>query len=126
MAVLGSGGKLELRREAPSPCVITREDINLGKNTFELHCEGYWPGDKVVISAPDGLPIFINGVPQRHDSVATYQQSYLFVAANRDHISSNTDDFYKKGTEAYYKKNVTKHTQPVSYTHLTLPTKRIV
>lgn len=105
MAVLGSGGKLELRREAPSPCVITPEDLNLSKNTFELHCEGYWPGDKVVISAPGGLPIFINGIPQRYDSVATYQQSYLFVAANRDHISSNTDDFYKKGTEAYYKGN---------------------
>lgn len=103
MAVLGSGGKLELRREAPSACVITPEDINLSQNSFEVQCEGYWPGDRVVISGPDGLPIFIDGKPQRWDSVATYRQDYLFVAANRDHISSESDGFYKTGTEAYYK-----------------------
>ena len=103
MAVLGSGGRLELRREAPSPCVILQEDIGLGSNTFEIHCEGYWPGDRVVISGPDGLPIFIDGKPQAYDSVASYQQSYLFVAANRDHIANDADTFYKTGTEAYYK-----------------------
>ena len=50
MAVLGNGGKLELRREAPAPCVIRPEDLNQGSNSFEVHCEGYWPGDHVIIS----------------------------------------------------------------------------
>ena len=36
MAVLGVGGRLELRREAASPCVITPEDINLGSSTFDF------------------------------------------------------------------------------------------
>ena len=100
MAVLGSGGRLELRREAPSPCVILPEDINLG-GSFEIGCEGYWPGDKVVISNPDGLPIFIGGEPQRWDSVASYRQPYLYVAANRDQIANDADTFYKTASEEY-------------------------
>lgn len=96
MAVLGSGGRLELRREAPSPCVITPDDLNYLNNSFDLGCEGYWPGDKVVISGPDGLPIFIDGVPQCWDCVASYQQDILFVAENRDHIANENDLFYKQ------------------------------
>ena len=96
MAVLGSGGRLELRREAPSPCVILPDALNLGNDSFEIACEGYWPGDHVVISGPDGLPIIINGRPQRWDGVATYFQNTLFVAENRDHISASTDGFYKQ------------------------------
>ena len=101
MAVLGSGGRLELRREAPSPCVILPEDLNLSNNSFEVGCEGYWPGDKVVISGPDGLPIFIDGKPQRWDGVASYYQNNLYVADNRDHIDSNTHQFYKSASEEY-------------------------
>ena len=96
MAVLGSGGRLELRREAPSPCVILPGDLNLGSNTIDIACEGYWPGDHVVISGPDGLPITIDGAPQRWDGVATYEQDFLFVAENRDHIVEDDGDFYKQ------------------------------
>ena len=108
MAVLGSGGRLELRREAPSPCVILPEDIN-PRGTFDIGCEGYWPGDKVVISNPDGLPIFIGGDPQRWDGVATYEQANLYVAENRDHIKPDSDNgFYKQAGHAnntYYRGN---------------------
>ena len=108
MAVLGVGGRLELRREAASPCVIYPDDINLGNGSISDICEGYWPGDHVVISGPDGLPIFINGAPQQWDGVATYQQGVLFVAENRDHIANNADDFYKQAGNAnndYYRGN---------------------
>lgn len=101
MAVLGSGGRLELRREAPSPCVILPADRNLGSNSINIGCEGYWPGDKVVISGPDGLPIFINGKPQRWDGVGSYFQNVLYVADNRDHITSSSDQFYKALGEEY-------------------------
>ena len=101
MAVLGSGGRLELRREAAEPCIIRPEDINLGHGSFDMHCEGYWSGDRVVISGPDGLPIFINGVPQRWDGVASYRQEVLFVADNRDHIDDEDHQFYKAAAEEY-------------------------
>lgn len=102
MAVLGSGGRLELRREAPSPCVILPEDLTNTGSKFEIHCEGYWPGDKVVISNPEGLPIFdSNGNPQRWDGVASYFGSSLYVADNRDQITADTDQFYKSASEEY-------------------------
>ena len=101
MAVLGSGGRLELRREAPSPCVILPEDLNLGSNSLDIGCEGYWPGDKVVISNPEGLPIFIDGKPGRWDGVASYFQNVLYVADNRDHITAADHQFYKSASEEY-------------------------
>lgn len=101
MAVLGVGGKLELRREASSACVITQEDVNLGSASFDIACDGYWPGDRVVISGPDGLPIFINGKPQLWDGVGSYFQNVLYVAENRDHITSSSDQFYKAIGEEY-------------------------
>ena len=107
MAVLGVGGRLELLREAPEPCVITPNQINLGTNTISDICPGYWNGDRITISGPDGLPIFINGIPQRWDGVASYRQDVLFVAANRDDIADNADDFYKQGTEDYFNGDAT-------------------
>ena len=101
MAVLGNGGRLELRREAPPPCVILPEDIHVGNGTIDIGCEGYWPGDHITISGPDGLPIFIDGRPQIWDSVASYFGSSLYVADNRDQITSNTDQFYKTSSEQY-------------------------
>ena len=100
MAVLGNGGRLELRREAPSPCVILPEDLQFD-GSFEIGCEGYWPGDRVVISDPDGLPIFIDGKPQKWDGVASYFGSSLYVADNRDQITAADDQFYKTVSEEY-------------------------
>ena len=100
MAVLGSGGRLELRREAPSPCVILPEDLNTD-GSLEIGCEGYWPGDKITISDPDGLPIFIDGKPQKWDGVASYFGSSLYVADNRDQITADNDQFYKTASEEY-------------------------
>ena len=47
MAVLGQGGRLELRREAPSACVVLPQDLNLGNGSFEIGCDVYefeYPG----------------------------------------------------------------------------------
>ena len=113
MAVLGSGGRLELRREAPSPCVILPEDLNLGNNSLDIGCEGYWPGDKVIISNPEGLPIFIDGKPGRWDGVATYDQDTLFVAQNRDHIEPDVDNgFYKQAGHSLSLIHISEPTRP--------------
>lgn len=101
MAVLGNGGRLELRREAGSACVVLPEDLSHTYDTFEIGCEGYWPGDKVNIGSPEGLPIFINGDPQRWDGVASYFGSSYYLAENRDHITARTDNFYKDASEEY-------------------------
>ena len=102
MAVLGNTGRLELIREAPPACLIFPEDINNGSNSISNVCEGYWPGDHVVISGPPaGLPIIIDGEPQLIDGVASFVGGDLFVAPNRTQIADNTDTFYKTAAEQY-------------------------
>ena len=103
MPVLGCGGKLLLKREAPDPCVIRPGGFDWNSNTVDLECfgDGYWTGDRICLQAPDGLPIIDNNVPGTRDGVATYFGGTWFVGLNRDHIAANTDAFYKRGTEAY-------------------------
>ena len=50
MPVLGCGGKLKLRREAPGACVITSDSVDWNTNTFDLECPGYWSGTAFVSS----------------------------------------------------------------------------
>ena len=102
MPVLGCGGKLKLQREAPAPCVILPGGFDWNSNTIELDCtDSYWTGDHICLQAPGGLPIIDNNVPGAINGVATYFGGTWYVGPNRDHISSNADTFYKKGTEAY-------------------------
>jgi hypothetical protein len=103
MPVLGCGGKLLLKREAPDPCVIRPGGFDWNSNTVDLECygDGYWTGDRICLQAPDGLPILDNGVPGTLDGVATYFGSTWFLGPNRDHIDANDDEFYKQGTEDY-------------------------
>ena len=102
MPVLGCGGKLKLRREAPGACVITSDSVDWNTNTFDLECPGYWSGDRICIFNEDGLPIDGgDGQPGNRDGVATYFGGRWFVALNRDHIDADTDNFYKTDTEEY-------------------------
>ena len=102
MPVLGTGGQLKLKRDAPDPCVLLPGGFDWNTNTVDLDCtESYWTGDHVCLQGPSGLPIVDNNVPGAIDGVATYFGGSWYVGPNRSHITSNTDDFYKKGTEAY-------------------------
>jgi hypothetical protein len=59
MALLGSGGELELSREAPPLTIITDTRFDSGK--LWLTEPGYWPGDRVLLSCPRGLPLDFAG-----------------------------------------------------------------
>jgi len=99
MAVLGSGGRLVLRREAPDVCLLDGDSLNTGLNAYGSICEGYWTGDRVNT---DCLPAVVPGrIPGLPDQFSTYWGGRNFLGPNRDHITSNADDFYKKGTEDY-------------------------
>ena len=113
MPVLGTGGQLKLKRDAPDPCVLLPGGFDWNTNTVDLDCtESYWTGDHVCLQGPSGLPIVDNNVPGAIDGVATYFGSSWYVGPNRSHITSNTDDFYKKGTELI--QLVSRLTQPTS------------
>ena len=55
MPVLGVGGQLVLRREAPDPCVLPNSGIDPGSDTFESICPGYWSGDHVSVENFPGI-----------------------------------------------------------------------
>ena len=99
MAVLGVGGRLELKRCAPEPCILNQDSLDSLNNQYESICEGYWTGDHIGANC---LPILKPGeFPANPNGYATYFGSKWYLGPNRDHITAFDDDFYKKGTEDY-------------------------
>lgn len=84
MAILGDGGRLALRREAPAPTSITPNDRNAPNDSYQLSTDAIWPGDQVTLTSPDGLPFFqddgLTGAPGGQgvwsDSTWDYAQGY--------------------------------------------------
>lgn len=98
MAVLGVGGKLLLKREAPEACVISSESVDGNLNALSTICSGYWSGDKVTtVCLPSGSGTF----PPNPEGYATYYASRYFLGPNRDHITSYQHNFYKAAGEEY-------------------------
>ena len=99
MAVLGASGKLKLKREAPSACIISDEALNPYEDIYASICDGYWTGDQITV---DCLPVSDGtNFPPRPDGYASYYGSKWFLGPNRDQITSNQDVFYKTASEDY-------------------------
>jgi len=79
MAVLGSGGVLELSRETPQPLAlaIARFNATASPPSISLASQAYWTGDRVVIASSDGLPFDVNedGYADCPDGHAFYRGS---------------------------------------------------
>lgn len=98
MAVLGTGGQLALRREAPPVCLVNSESINADSNTISSICAGYWSGDHIAV---DCLPTTGDTFPPGPSGYATYFGSRWFLGPNRDHITARDHAFYKVAGEEY-------------------------
>ena len=92
MPVLGSGGRVLLKRPTPQPCELTYEEFRPECDSFTFNCPGWWNGDLVCV---DKLPIIIDGYPVFVEGYASYQESKYFVGPNRSHIQNDSDAFYK-------------------------------
>ena len=99
MAVLGTGGKLVLKREAPAPCLLLDSGLNWNNDTYASICPGYINGDHI---AADCLPVIRPGqLPGNPDNWASYQGSRWYVGPNRTQIANDNDQFYKTASEEY-------------------------
>ena len=99
MPVLGVGGKLVLRREAPDACVLPAKTLNPNSNDFADICPGYWTGDHITANClPAKLPGQFPGNPENW---ASYAESEWYLGPNRDHIVNDLDTFYKNASEEY-------------------------
>lgn len=95
MALLGCGGQLRLKREAPEPTVLRPGNVHVPTNSIYMRNPGFWSGDQVTLSCANGLPIDSgNNGPDVPDGYATYFGSEWTVGSNRDHITNNGTAFY--------------------------------
>jgi hypothetical protein len=95
MPVLGVGGRLRLKREAPDATVLPSSALASGYNSIYIRNPGFWSGDFVTISSTSGLPIDTStDGPDCPDGHAMYQGSDWYVGSNRSHIASEVDHFY--------------------------------
>ena len=99
MAVLGSGGRLVLKRKAPDPCLIASyELLNEADNLLLDICEEYLSGDRVQ---GVGLPVYVDKVPIKPNGWAMYYGSRYYLGPNRWHIGEETGKFYKNGGQEF-------------------------
>jgi hypothetical protein len=61
MAILGTGGILELSREWPEVMALRLDAINFSTSTVALSNDGYWTGDRMLFTSANGIPFDLNG-----------------------------------------------------------------
>ena len=98
MAVLGVGGRLALKREAPDPCIFSPDAVIPDLRVVQGICDGYWTGDLISVNC---FPLGDSPFPPQTGSYATYFGSKFFLGPNRDQIDSQDDQFYKTGLEEF-------------------------
>lgn len=99
MALLGNGGILELSREWPEPMALAPAAINYSSNpkTISLNNDDYWTGDRVVLRFPDGVPFDLDGdgYADNPGGHGVYYGSTWDLSRARQHVTSNTDQYYQ-------------------------------
>ena len=63
MAVLGTGGLLEISREIPEPMALSWQRLNIGSTPYTITFAktSYWAGDQIILASDGGVPIDLNG-----------------------------------------------------------------
>ena len=93
MALLGTGGILELSREWPEPMALASAAINFASSprTISLSNDRYWSGDRVLLNFPDGSP-YDGGNPSGR---AMYFGSIYELSAAKAHVTALDDQYYQ-------------------------------
>ena len=96
MAVLGTGGLLEISREIPNPMALSYQRLNIGSTpyTITFASPSYWQGDRIILAADGGLPIDINGngYADCPDGHGMYRGSTWALGPNRAWYSGSETD----------------------------------
>lgn len=108
MAVLGDGGTITLKREAPAAYAFAAEDWRAGSVYATVPPMGYWAGDAVFLESERGIPLQLENCP---DGVGNYFGSTFQLGDNRNHIFAETDPFYIDDDLAEFYQNGTPATR---------------
>jgi len=101
MAVLGHGGRLKLRREAPEPLVLSPDALHLQSSSLMVSNPAYWSGDPVTLVADRGLPIALeDDAPACPDGYAMYGGSDWLIPPHKPHMEDDDSPFYLEDDNA--------------------------
>ena len=103
MALLGHGGQIRLRREAPEPTVVRPGNVHVTSKSIYMRNPAFWTGDQVTLTCETGLPIDSGSDgPDAPDGHAMYFGSKWTLGTNRDHITSDSSAFYASNSDPFY------------------------
>lgn len=105
MAILGTGGIVELSREWPDSMIVAASTLNFTNNTINVGNENFWTGDRVLVIVEDGVPVDVNndGYADSPENHGFYFGSAYNLGPSKDHISSSDDNFYTEtDSNAFY------------------------
>lgn len=105
MPVLGRGGTLLLRREAPEAIVLPESAINALSKSLIVNTQTFWSGDAVRLSCVRGLPMDRNGngYADCPDGHGVYAEGAHPLGPNRSHVSADSAPWYTSpGTSSFY------------------------
>lgn len=118
MAVLGVGGRLRLKREAPEPTVLRPGNVHVASRSIYMRNPAFWSGDQVTLSCANGLP-FDTGAngPDCPDGYSMYFGGEWTLGSNRSHVTDNTSNFYNatNTVQFYMRSNECGLTQTATY-----------
>jgi hypothetical protein len=97
MAILGTGGILELSREWPEPRALAPNALNIATATLSINDPQYWTGDRIIIAAEGGLPIDANGdgYADNPGGHGIYYGSIYDLGPARVHVTAPSADYYQ-------------------------------
>ena len=99
MAVLGVEGYVRFRREAPAPIIVPASALRADIDTLQVESTEFWNGDEIYVFSPRGLPISADSVPE---GVGCYYGSFWELGDNRDHVTSEDDEYYVSADDTVY------------------------
>lgn len=92
MAVLGVGGIVRFRREAPDPIVVPSSALRADLDVLVVSNQEFWNGDEVYLLTPEGLPLSPSALP---NGVGCYFGSRWDLGPNRIHVTAEDDQYYQ-------------------------------
>jgi hypothetical protein len=103
MAVLGVGGKIRLKREAPEPIVVRPSSVQTSSNSIYVRDPSFWSGDEVLLACANGIPFdSATDGPDCPNGYAAYFGGPWTIGPNRDHIASDSSPFYDSDGDPFY------------------------
>lgn len=101
MAILGHGGRLELKREPPEAVVISSEALHLASNSLHITNPAYWNGDPVTLVSDLGLPMALaDDRPACPDGYAMYGGSDWQRPVHKPDLEDDDSPFYLEDDNA--------------------------